>query len=212
MRALKKCISAVLASALVLTALPVDGFTQVQAADGAKVDATVKVLPEEASLFNAVTSDDGFGRFQGWGTSLCWWANRLGYDESAGGLVDKAADAFFSLDKGLGMNIGRYNVGGGDHVGETTDVPVNAKAQIFGVEGEGAPVYGGSKMEVSANSKIKDATYSKSDADFGITKGKKVGELKQINYVNGIGETAGTGDNLKYKVSEIGRASCRERV
>ncbi len=201
MRALKKCISAVLASALVLTALPVDGFTQVQAADGAKVDATVKVLPEEASLFNAVTSDDGFGRFQGWGTSLCWWANRLGYDESAGGLVDKAADAFFSLDKGLGMNIGRYNVGGGDHVGETTDVPVNAKAQIFGVEGEGAPVYGGSKMEVSANSKIKDATYSKSDADFGITKGKKVGELKQINYVNGIGETAGTGDNLKYKVS-----------
>lgn len=201
MRAFKKCISAVLASALVLTALPVDGFTQVQAAEEAKADATVKVLPEEASLFNAVTSDDGFGRFEGFGTSLCWWANRLGYDESEGGLVDEAAEKFFSLDNGLGMNIGRYNVGGGDHVGETAEVPVNAKAQIFGVEGEGAPTYGGSKMEISTNGKIKDATYSKSDADFGITKGNKVGELKQINYVNGIGETAGTGDNLKYKVS-----------
>lgn len=201
MRAFKKCISAVLASALVLTALPVDGFTQVQAAEEAKADATVKVLPEEASLFNAVTSDDGFGRFEGFGTSLCWWANRLGYDESEGGLVDEAAEKFFSLDNGLGMNIGRYNVGGGDHVGETAEVPVNAKAQIFGVEGEGAPTYGGSKMEISTNGKIKDAAYSKSDADFGITKGNKVGELRQINYVNGIGETAGTGDNLKYKVS-----------
>ena len=150
MRALKKCISAVLAATLVLTALPVDGIAQVQAEDGT-TDATVKVLPEEASTFNAVTGDDGFGKFQGWGTSLCWWANRLGYDESDGGLVQQAADAFFSLDKGLGLNIGRYNVGGGDHVGDAAEVSVNAKAQIFGVEGEGAPAYGGSSMAVSAN-------------------------------------------------------------
>lgn len=200
MRALKKCISAVLAATLVLTALPVDGIAQVQAEDGT-TDATVKVLPEEASTFNAVTGDDGFGKFQGWGTSLCWWANRLGYDESDGGLVQQAADAFFSLDKGLGLNIGRYNVGGGDHVGDAAEVPVNAKAQIFGVEGEGAPAYGGSSMAVSANTKISTAVYSKSDADFGITKGKAVGELKEVNYVNEIGAANGEGGNLTYTVN-----------
>lgn len=203
MRALKKCISAVLAAALVLTALPVDGIAQVQAEEGT-TDATVKVLPEEASSFNAVTGDDGFGKFEGWGTSLCWWANRLGYDESEGGLVDEAAEKFFSLDKGLGMNIGRYNVGGGDHVGDTPDVPVNAKAQIFGVEGNGAPVHSGTNednKEVTTNSKIKEAAYTVSDADFGITKGKKVGELREIGWVNGIGETPGSGGNLTYTVN-----------
>lgn len=63
--------------------------------------------------------------FEGWGTSLCWWANRIGYSDS---LSQKAADLFFSPD-GLGMNIMRYNIGGGDdpnhaHITRTdSDVP-----------------------------------------------------------------------------------------
>lgn len=48
--------------------------------------------------------------FEGWGTSLCWWAHRLGYDD---GLSQSAADLFYS-EKGLGLNIMRYNIGGGD--------------------------------------------------------------------------------------------------
>lgn len=48
--------------------------------------------------------------WEGWGTSLCWWANRLGYSDT---LSEQAADLFFSED-GLDMNIMRYNIGGGD--------------------------------------------------------------------------------------------------
>lgn len=48
--------------------------------------------------------------FEGWGTSLCWWANRLGYSDV---LAQKSADLFFG-DDGLRLNIMRYNIGGGD--------------------------------------------------------------------------------------------------
>lgn len=48
--------------------------------------------------------------WEGWGTSLCWWANRLGYSDT---LAQQSADLFFSED-GLDMNIMRYNIGGGD--------------------------------------------------------------------------------------------------
>lgn len=48
--------------------------------------------------------------FSGWGTSLCWWANRIGYSEK---MVKDSARLFFSTE-GLGLNIMRYNIGGGD--------------------------------------------------------------------------------------------------
>ena len=67
------------------------------------VDYTVTVSP-----LNQQTNNGGI--FQGWGTSLCWWANRLGYSDT---LAQKAADAFYG-DDGLRMNIMRYNIGGGD--------------------------------------------------------------------------------------------------
>ena len=57
---------------------------------------------------NAVATNGGV--FEGWGTSLCWWANRLGYSDA---LAQQSADLFFS-DEGLGFNIMRYNIGGGD--------------------------------------------------------------------------------------------------
>lgn len=57
-----------------------------------------------------VSPDDSARIWEGWGTSLCWWANRLGYSDA---LAQQAADLFFSGD-GLRMNIMRYNIGGGD--------------------------------------------------------------------------------------------------
>ncbi len=60
------------------------------------------------STKNASATNDG--TFQGWGTSLCWWANRLGYSPV---LTEKSAELFYS-DKGLNLNIMRYNIGGGD--------------------------------------------------------------------------------------------------
>lgn len=59
---------------------------------------------ETVSLKNAVSD------FEGFGTSLCWWANRVGYSDE---LAQKSADLFFG-DGGLDLNIMRYNIGGGD--------------------------------------------------------------------------------------------------
>ncbi|MCR4939209.1 MAG: hypothetical protein K5930_03755 [Treponemataceae bacterium] len=63
----------------------------------------VFIDPELSSPFNR-------GEFQGWGTSFCWWANRIGYSDL---LAQKAAELFYS-EEGLGLNIIRYNIGGGD--------------------------------------------------------------------------------------------------
>ncbi len=64
----------------------------------------VTIDPAKGSPFND-------GEFEGWGTSLCWWANRIGYSDT---LSQKAADLLFNAETGLGMNIARYNIGGGD--------------------------------------------------------------------------------------------------
>jgi len=68
------------------------------------VDITTNVKQEYASNFNE-------GKFEGFGTSFCWWANRIGYSDV---LAEKAATAFYDKEEGLGLNIIRYNIGGGD--------------------------------------------------------------------------------------------------
>lgn len=51
--------------------------------------------------------------FEGWGTSLAWWAKVVGgYPEPArSDYIDKAFDPV----KGLGLNVVRYNIGGGEN-------------------------------------------------------------------------------------------------
>ena len=68
------------------------------------VDQTIKIIKENSSPFND-------GKFQGFGTSFCWWPNRLGYSEI---LSEKSATAFYDKNEGLGLTIIRYNIGGGD--------------------------------------------------------------------------------------------------
>src|SRR5919202_3097081 len=50
---------------------------------------------------------------EGWGTSLAWWGHVVG------GWLDTPrnaiADLVFSSTSGLGLNVVRYNIGGGDH-------------------------------------------------------------------------------------------------
>ncbi|MDO5396842.1 MAG: glycoside hydrolase [bacterium] len=93
------------AAALSAAMLPVSGIVPNMGISVSAVSAgtVVRLNPSEASPFNN-------GEFAGWGTSLCWWANRLGYSEA---LTKQSADAFFSED-GLGLDIARYNLGGGD--------------------------------------------------------------------------------------------------
>lgn len=53
--------------------------------------------------------------FEGWGTSLCWWANRVGDwpEDRLDALLALIADP----KDGLGYSIFRYNIGGGDAPG-----------------------------------------------------------------------------------------------
>ena len=191
MRGWKKSISLVTAAALFLTALPAGGPVKVRASGKeADADVNVKLNPADASPFND-TDGDGFGEFEGWGTSLCWWANRLGYDET---LTQEAARVFFS-DEGLDMNIGRYNVGGGDHV-------VDSGIKIYGLEGANKPAYEG-KGEISTVNKLNGAAYTVSDSDFGITQGDNIenNSIQSIGWINELGATKGDGDNLVYTVN-----------
>ncbi|KAH7302051.1 hypothetical protein KP509_23G054100 [Ceratopteris richardii] len=65
---------------------------------------------EELVILPANVSSKCF-TWEGWGTSLCWWANFAGGLQSSD--RDCILDLLFDLDKGLGMNIARYNIGGG---------------------------------------------------------------------------------------------------
>lgn len=62
--------------------------------------------------------------WDGWGTSLCWWGNFVG------GLpkedFDYVVDLLFDPRKGLGMNIVRYNIGGG------ADLTIDTNLRPFG--------------------------------------------------------------------------------
>ena len=81
MRKMKKFISLIAAAAMVVTSVPISALdVHAEEAQTVAVDSTVRLKPSEASTFND-TNSDGLGEFQGWGTSLCWWANRIGYSE-----------------------------------------------------------------------------------------------------------------------------------
>lgn len=76
-----------------------------------------------------VRPEEGYDGFEGWGTSLAWWANVLGQwsDQKK---LDEVMDLVFDAEKGLGLNIVRYNIGGGEdpHIENNTlrpggDVP-----------------------------------------------------------------------------------------
>ena len=53
--------------------------------------------------------------FEGWGTSLCWWAVKAGAWSEAN--RSKLIGAIADPDTGLGYTIFRYNIGGGDQPG-----------------------------------------------------------------------------------------------
>ena len=89
-----------------------------------KAAAVITISPMDTYAINN-------GVFEGWGTSLCWWANRIGYSDS---LSQQAADAFYG-ENGLRLNIARFNIGGGDdpshtHITRTdSDMPGYTKYQ-----------------------------------------------------------------------------------
>ncbi len=63
------------------------------------------------TMVNVINPDAVRQQFEGWGVSLCWWANMCGKwsDEK----IDELVDWLVSPD-GLNYRIFRYNIGGGD--------------------------------------------------------------------------------------------------
>lgn len=57
-------------------------------------------------------ADKTYQTIEGWGSSLCWWANMVGKWEDEA-KIDEIIDLITSPDQ-LNMNIFRYNIGGGD--------------------------------------------------------------------------------------------------
>jgi O-glycosyl hydrolase len=65
-----------------------------------------EVTVDSSKIF---ASNDGI--FEGWGTSLCWFGNRIGGSEKT---TQEAAKLLCNQEDGLGLNIIRFNIGGGD--------------------------------------------------------------------------------------------------
>ncbi len=82
---------------------------EVVPADNAPKSNEEKIDTITIDPMNIGRTNDGI--FEGWGTSLCWYGNRIGDSEKAS---TEAAELLYSRENGLGLNIIRYNVGGGD--------------------------------------------------------------------------------------------------
>src|SRR3569623_548369 len=90
-------------------------------ASGGAGGARPVVMPMSGTTLIKVAYGTRHQTFEGWGTSLCWWANHVGgWAESARNAV---VDAVVDPVNGLGFNVFRYNIGGGenpahDHMGD----------------------------------------------------------------------------------------------
>ncbi len=93
-----------LAAICAAVVLSLTGIFTVPCDVSAEDSEIVKIDPDNASPIND-------GNFEGWGTSLCWYGNRIGGSEKT---TAEAAKYLYNADTGLGLNIIRYNVGGGD--------------------------------------------------------------------------------------------------
>ena len=119
---------AAFAAVTVCLAQASDGrLTGTQSANAAN---TVSISPYATSLVND-------GVFEGWGTSLCWWANRVGYSDS---LAKQCGELFFG-DSGLRMNIARFNIGGGDNPSHTHITRTDSNMPGYTVYNNGQVTY-----------------------------------------------------------------------
>lgn len=76
-------------------------------------ERTVDMVTVDASAI-VVDMDDSYTGFEGWGTSLAWWGHMIGQWEDDA-KFHELMDLIFDPDRGIGINIVRYNIGGGEN-------------------------------------------------------------------------------------------------
>ncbi len=90
-------------------------------------------LPTNSLAINVIIDPEIKNQtFEGWGSSLCWWAVLAGKWSEPN--RNRLIDAIVNPDTGLGYNIFRYNIGGGDnpshnHLSEPRAVPGFKKSE-----------------------------------------------------------------------------------
>ena len=107
-----------------------------------------------AESYSVDTYDDSMQLFDGWGTSLIWWANNVGkYDwEAAGGgeVREEIMNLLYGKD-GLEYNIARFNVGGGDNPNHTHVTPSQNMPGYSTLDEAFLPEYFGDDMASEIN-------------------------------------------------------------
>jgi O-glycosyl hydrolase len=76
--------------------------------------ALPRVLPQRVTI----QPRHAYQAFEGWGTSSAWWSQTIGDGETA----EEIARALYSDTQGLGLDIYRYNVGGGENDNPATRI------------------------------------------------------------------------------------------
>lgn len=65
-----------------------------------------------------ISPEYSFQTLKGWGTSLSWWGNSIGSWKNET-KKNEILDLIFNESNGLGFNVARYNIGGGDNPSHT---------------------------------------------------------------------------------------------
>lgn len=94
-------------------------------------------LSVRADYTVTTNKSDNRGTWEGWGTSLAWWGNLIGNST----YQSRHAQLLFTYDSvdylgsgstvpGLGLNILRYNIGGGGQPGDVPSTPENVSSTL----------------------------------------------------------------------------------
>ena len=81
---------------------------------GAALADAPAAAPAPAARVAVVDPAHSYQTLEGWGTSLCWWAHVVGQDYPAA-VREDFLTRVFDPEKGLGLNVVRYNIGGGEN-------------------------------------------------------------------------------------------------
>jgi O-glycosyl hydrolase len=101
--------------------------------------------------------------FEGWGSSLCWWAVKAGAWDEAN--YQKLVGAIADPDTGLGYTIFRYNIGGGDQPGHNHLTKGDGGGKVPGYKTSESGSYdwsadpGQRNILMALNKRVKDPIY-----------------------------------------------------